>query len=45
MRKITNQKAYDAYLFEVASLAFLGDFGAFWLNSASSSAMRVARWY
>jgi anti-anti-sigma regulatory factor len=44
MRKIKNTKAHELYVLDLAGLALLGDFGAYWLESASTSATRAARW-
>lgn len=44
MRKINDLAAHNFYVLDLASFALLGDFGAYWLGSCSSSVAQAARW-
>ena len=44
MRKINNEAAHVLYVHDLAGLAFLGEFGAYWLASVSTSTIERARW-
>lgn len=44
MRKINDLAAHNFYVLDLANFALLGDFGAYWLGSCSSSVAQAARW-